>query len=97
MLLILESLKSVKTELIGELQILREVEKNQRNKIAHTILTDVTEENLQAIEPKLSSYQIIQHLRKAFLLIMEGEPICKRNVYDDLNRRIVDSLNEFNK
>lgn len=97
MLLILESLKSVKTELMGELQILREVEKNQRNKIAHTILTDVTEENLQAIEPKLSSYQIIQHLRKAFLLIMEGESICKRNVYDDLNRRIVDSLNEFNK
>lgn len=97
MLLILESLKSVKTELMGELQILREVEKNQRNKIAHTILTDVTEENLQAIEPKLSSYQIIQHLRKAFLLIMEGEFICKRNVYDDLNRRIVDSLNEFNK
>lgn len=97
MLLILESLKSIKTELMGELQILREVEKNQRNKIAHTILTDVTEENLQAIEPKLSSYQIIQHLRKAFLLIMEGEYICKRNVYDDLNRRIVDSLNEFNK
>jgi len=97
MLLILESLKSVKTELMGELQILREVERNQRNKIAHTILTDVTEENLQAIEPKLSSYQIIQHLRKAFLLIMEGEYICKRNVYDDLNRRIVDSLNEFNK
>lgn len=97
MLLILESLKSVKTELMGELQILREVEKNQRNKIAHTILTDVTEENLQAIEPKLSSYQIVQHLRKAFLLIMEGESICKRNVYDDLNRRIVDSLNEFNK
>jgi hypothetical protein len=97
MLLILEALKSVKTELMGELQILREVEKNQRNKIAHTILTDVTEENLQAIEPKLTSYQIIQHLRKAFLLIMEGEYICKRNVYDDLNRRIVDSLNEFNK
>lgn len=97
MLLILKSLKSIKTELMGELQILREVEKNQRNKIAHTILTDVTEENLQAIEPKLSSYQIIQHLRKAFLLIMEGEYICKRNVYDDLNRRIVDSLNEFNK
>ena len=52
---------------------------------------------MQAIEPKLSSYQIVQHLRKAFLLIMKGESICKRNVYDDLNRRIVDSLNEFNK
>lgn len=95
MLYMLEAIKSVDVKLLEILQTLRVVERKQRNKIAHTILMDITEETFKAIEPYLSSEQIVQLLRKAFVRIMQGESICKCNVYDELNAKIVMSLNKF--
>lgn len=95
MLYMLEAIKSVDAELLELLQTLRIVEKNQRNKIAHTILMDVTEERFKAIKPGLSSAQLMQLLRKAFFIIMDGESIHNVNVYNELNAKIVASLDKF--
>ena len=95
MLYILEAIQSVDARLLELLQTLRVVERKQRNKIAHTILMDITEETFKAIEPYISSERIVQLLRKVFVRIMQGESICKYNVYDELNTKIVMSLNKF--
>lgn len=96
MLSIAHKLSGVNEELLEILDILRHVEKNHRNSLAHTV-TNLTEERLRSIEPGLSSLAITQKLRKAFMLVMEGEDIYKSNVYDDLNQKIIVSLNEFTK
>lgn len=94
MLAMMHKLPESREELVGVLELLREVERRHRNNLAHTI-TNVTEELLKTTEPKLSSLEIVQKLRKAFRLVMQDEQIYKRNVYDDLNQRIFASLDEF--
>ncbi len=94
-LCMLEAIKAVDVNLLEILHTLRIVEKKQRNKIAHTILMNITEETFKAVEPCLSSAQLVQLLRKAFLQIMQGESIYKYNVYDELNEKIVFSLDKF--
>ena len=94
MLNILHTLDGVDSQLLVVLDVLRDVERNHRNNLAHTI-TNITEELLKNTEPKLSSQELVQKLRKAFMLIMQGENVYKRNVYDDLNQKIAASLDEF--
>ena len=94
MLNILHTLDGVDSQLLEVLDVLRDVERNHRNNLAHTI-TNITEELLKNTEPKLSSQELVQKLRKAFMLIMQGENVYKRNVYDDLNQKIAVSLDEF--
>ena len=94
MLCMLQKLPGVEQELLAVLQILRKVEEKHRNSIAHTV-TNITEELLKRTEPNLSSLEIMQKLRKAFLLVMSGEEVYKHNVYDDLNQKIKLSLDEF--
>ncbi|WP_455266262.1 type III-A CRISPR-associated CARF protein Csm6 [Phascolarctobacterium sp.] len=94
MLNILHTLDGVDSQLLEVLDVLRDVERNHRNNLAHTI-TNITEELLKNTEPKLSSQELVQKLRKAFMLIMQGENVYKRNVYDDLNQKIAASLDEF--
>ena len=94
MLNILHKVPDTSTELLEVLDLLRKVEKEHRNNVAHTI-TDITEERLKKYEPNLSSQQLMQKLRKAFMLVMSGETIYKRNVYDDLNQKIITTLDSF--
>lgn len=94
MLSILYKLPETDKELLEVLEPLREVERRHRNNLAHTI-TNVTDDLLKTTEPRLSSSQIVQKLRKAFMLVMQEEQIYKRNVYDDLNQHIIATLAEF--
>lgn len=94
MLLIMHKLDHVTKELIDVLGVLRVVEKNHRNNLAHTV-TNVTEKLLRSTEPKLSSSEIVHKLRKAFMFVMDGEEIYKSNAYYDLNQKIIQSLDEL--
>ncbi len=73
---------------------LRQVEENQRNYIAHTIIS-ISENDLSKIEPKLNSEQILKKLRKAFNLVMVGEKISQDNIYEQINEYVKESLNEY--
>lgn len=94
MLVILKNLPKVDSQILNVLQDLRSVEKTHRNTVAHTI-TDITEELLKNTEPYYSSREIVQKLRKVFLLIMTGENVYRNNVYDDLNQEIIKSMDTF--
>lgn len=94
MLYILQKLPAIDKELLKSFEVLRTVEKTHRNSIAHTV-TNISENSLKNLEPRLSSAAIIQQLRKAFLLVMTGEEVYKHNVYDDLNQKLKLSLDEF--
>lgn len=94
MLYILQKLPAVDRTLLDTFEVLRTVEKTHRNSIAHTV-TNITENSLKNLEPRLNSAEIMQQLRKAFLLVMTGEEVYKHNVYDDLNQKIKLSLDEF--
>lgn len=94
MLYILQKLPDVDRTLLDTFEVLRTVEKTHRNSIAHTV-TNITENSLKNLEPRLNSAEIMQQLRKAFLLVMTGEEVYKHNVYDDLNQKIKLSLDEF--
>ncbi len=94
MLKILKAISQENQELIALLDVLRQVEAHHRNPLAHTIV-NITEELLKNTEPGLSSYEIIQKLRKAFLLVMQGEIVLKKNVYDELNQSIIKSMDAF--
>lgn len=94
MLHIMHKLDGVPKELLDVLDKLRDVEKEHRNNLAHTV-TNITEELLQNTKPGLTSLAITQKLRKAFMLVMDGEAIYKRNVYDDLNQKLISGLDEF--
>ena len=48
-----------------------------------------------SIEPKLHSAQILEKLRKAFNLVMDGEQYFKKNIYDELNYHIKKTLEDF--
>lgn len=90
-LIMLEAMPKCDRELLDLFKELRIVEEKQRNHIAHTIIA-VSENDLQNIEPKLSSKQILEKLRKAFELVMGDEQYFKKNVYDELNKSIKQTL-----
>lgn len=94
MLDILKIMPGEPQELVDLLSVLREVEARHRNPLAHTIV-NITEEVLQNTEPKLGSFAIVQKLRKAFLLVMQGENVLKKNVYEELNYAIIKSMDTF--
>ena len=94
LLIMLEAMPKCNQELLSLLKELRVVEEKQRNYIAHTIVS-VTEEELMNIEPKLNSAQILEKLRKAFNLVMDGEQYFKKNIYDELNYHIKKTLEDF--
>lgn len=94
MLRILEAVKQKDAALLPVLQQLDSV-MEQRNKIAHNILTDFTEEKLQVTTQGCSSQKIMLLLRKAFFIIMDSENINRTNVYNELNEKIVVSLDKF--
>lgn len=94
MLLIAHKLLDSNEEMLAVFDILRHVEEKHRNSLAHTV-TNITEEHLRNTEPGLSSLEIAQKLRKAFGFVMKGEDFYKRNIYDDLNQKLIASLDEF--
>lgn len=94
MLCIMETLPDASSELVKLFSALRIIEAKHRNHVAHTI-RDITEELLRNSEPYLSSSEIILHLRKAFAIVMADEKILKANVYDEINKKIVQQLDEI--
>ena len=75
---------------------LRLVEDNHRNGLAHTI-TNITEESLTAIAPYKTSDEIMGLVSKVFMKITAKEKLNISNLYDNLNIRIIASLEEFRK
>lgn len=95
MLNILHGLSIPDNELLEALDKLRIVEARHRNKIAHNIV-NITEQVLRTTEPNLNSLQIMHLLHKVFTCVMKGK-IYKRNIYDDLNKEIISSLEKIVK
>ncbi|WP_443682264.1 hypothetical protein, partial [Phascolarctobacterium succinatutens] len=84
------------TVLLNLLDELRLVEDNHRNGLAHTI-TNITEESLTAIAPYKTSDEIMGLVSKVFMKITAKEKLNISNLYDNLNIRIITSLEEFRK
>ena len=94
LVIMLEAVTNCNGELLALLKELRIVEEKQRNYVAHTIIA-ISENDLMNIEPKLNSAQILEKLRKAFSLVMDGEEYFKKNIYDELNFHIQKTLEDF--
>lgn len=94
LVIMLEAVTNCNGELLALLKELRVVEEKQRNYVAHTIIA-ISENDLMNIEPKLNSAQILEKLRKAFSLVMDGEEYFKKNIYDELNFHIKKTLEDF--
>lgn len=94
LVIMLEAVTNCNGELLALLKELRIVEEKQRNYVAHTIIA-ISENDLMNIEPKLNSAQILEKLRKAFSLVMDGEEYFKKNIYDELNFHIKKTLEDF--
>lgn len=94
LVIMLEAVTNCNGELLTLLKELRVVEEKQRNYVAHTIIA-ISENDLMNIEPKLNSAQILEKLRKAFSLVMDGEEYFKKNIYDELNFHIKKTLEDF--
>lgn len=84
------------TVLLNLLDELRLVEDNHRNGLAHTI-TNITEESLTAIAPYKTSDEIMGLVSNVFMKITAKEKLNISNLYDNLNIRIIASLEEFRK
>lgn len=94
LVIMLDAVTNCNGELLALLKELRVVEEKQRNYVAHTIIA-ISENDLMNIEPKLNSAQILEKLRKAFSLVMDGEEYFKKNIYDELNFHIKKTLEDF--
>lgn len=95
MLNILHGLSIPDNELLEALDKLRTVEARHRNEIAHNIV-NITEQVLRTTEPNLNSLQIMHLLHKVFTCVMKGK-IYEHNIYDDLNKEIISSLEKIVK
>ena len=93
-LIMLETMPECNKELLMLFKELRVVEEKQRNHIAHTIIA-LSETDLINIEPKLNSKQILDKLHKALDLVMDGEQYFQKNIYDELNKHIKQTLEDF--
>ena len=93
-LVMMAQTKECDKKLLALFKELRKVEQKQRNYAAHTIIS-ITESDLRNIEPYFTSREIFSKLREAFLLVMQGEKIYEKNIYDDINRYIIKSMDEY--
>lgn len=93
-LVMMEQVNGCDSRLLSVFKNLRKVEQKQRNYAAHTIIS-ISEEALRSIEPFWSSNEIFNKLREAFMLVMKNEKKYEKNVYDEINKYIIKSLDDF--
>lgn len=81
-------------EALQRLGDLREIESRHRNSIAHTIV-NITEDLLITTSPKLNSHKIVEYLYAVMKELLGKENVYSYNIYEDLNKRIIKSMDQF--